>query len=209
MLKFFESGNVATDSILKPMMRALGKTGEVTVRGARKFGQKMQDLYVAEDDFWKITMYEVEKLRRADAFAKAGIKRTAQQIKEEAADVVRNTIPNYAYVGDFVRTMRATPFGNFMSWPSEIFRTTTNIFEQVLKDMRDPVTGSLNYFKSTNPMKKIALSRAVGGATAFAVLPYGIVQGSKAIFGVSDEEAEAATNLGVAPWSKNSQKHFY
>jgi len=206
--KVFESGNVATDSILKPMMRALGKTGEVTVRGARKIGQKMQDLYVAEDDFWKITMYEVEKLRRAAAFKKAGIKRTPQQIKEEAADVVRNTIPNYAYVGDFVRTMRATPFGNFMSWPSEIFRTTTNIFEQVLKDIRDPVTGSLNYFKSTNPMKNIGLSRAVGGATAFAVLPYGIVQGSKAIFGVSDEEAEAATNLGVAPWSKNSQNIF-
>ena len=56
-------------------------------------------------------------------------------------------------------------------------------------------------------MKNIGLSRAVGGATAFAVLPYGIVQGSKAIFGVSDEEAEAATNLGVAPWSKNT-KHF-
>ena len=45
--KVFESGNVATDSILKPMMKALGKTGEVTVRGARKLGQKMQDLYVA------------------------------------------------------------------------------------------------------------------------------------------------------------------
>ena len=36
----------------------------------------MQDLYVAEDDFWKVTMYETEKFRRADAaYAKAGIKR--------------------------------------------------------------------------------------------------------------------------------------
>lgn len=206
--RVFESGNVATDSILKPMMRALGKTGEATVRGARKIGQGMQDLYVAEDDFWKITMYEVEKLRRADAFKKAGIKKTAQEIKEEAADVVRNTIPNYAYVGDFVRTMRATPFGNFMSWPSEVFRTSGGIFETILKDLRDPITGSLNYFKSTNPMKNIALSRAAGAATAFAVLPYGIVQGSKAIFGVSDEEANAARSLGVAPWSKNSQLIF-
>ena len=206
--KVFESGNVATDSILKPMMKALGKVGEATVRGARKIGSGMQDLYIAEDDFWKITMYEVEKLRRADAFAKAGIKRTAQEIKEEAADVVRNTIPNYAYVGDFVRTMRATPFGNFMSWPSEVFRTSGGIFERILKDLRDPVTGSLNYFKSTNPMKNIALSRAAGAATAFTVLPYGIVQGAKAIFGVSDEEANAARNLGVAPWSKNSQLIF-
>ena len=206
--KIFESGNIATDSILKPMARALGRVGEGTLRKARKAGQVMQDAYIAEDDFWKITMYETEKLRRADAFAKAGIKKSAQEIKEEAADVVRNTIPNYAYVGDFVRTMRVTPFGNFMSWPSEVFRTSGGIFEQILKDIRDPVTGSLNYFKSTNPMKNIGLSRAAGAAVAFSAIPYGIVEGSKAIFGVSDKEALAARDLGVAPWSKNSQLIF-
>ena len=37
---------------------------------------------------------------------KAGIKKTAQQVKEEAANIVKNTIPNYAYVGDFVRAMQ-------------------------------------------------------------------------------------------------------
>ena len=206
--KIFESGNIATDSILKPMARALGRVGEGTLRKARKAGQVMQDAYIAEDDFWKITMYETEKLRRADAFAKAGIKKSAQEIKEEAADIVRNTIPNYAYVGDFVRTMRVTPFGNFMSWPSEVFRTSGGIFEQILKDIRDPVTGSLNYFKSTNPMKNIGLSRAAGAAAAFSAIPYGIVEGSKAIFGVSDKEALAARDLGVAPWSKNSQLIF-
>ena len=206
--KIFESGNIATDSVLKPMMRSLGKLGASTVRGARKVGKGMQDAYIAEDDFWKVTMYEVEKLRRAAKYAKAGIKRTPQQLKEEAADIVRNTIPNYAYVGDFVRTMRATPFGNFMSWPSEIFRTGGGIFDQVIKDIKDPVTGSLNYFKSTNPMKSIGLSRAVGAGAAMAAIPYGIVKGSQAIFGVSDEEAAAATNLGVAPWSKNSQNIF-
>jgi len=206
--KIFESGNIATDSILKPMARALGRVGEGALRKARKLGQGMQDLYIAEDDFWKVTMYETEKLRRADAYRKAGIKVTPQALKEEAADIVRNTIPNYAYVGDFVRTMRVTPFGNFMSWPSEVFRTSGGIFEQILKDLRDPITGSVNYFKSTNPMKNIALSRAAGAAAAFTVIPYGIVQGSKAIFGVSEREATAARDLGVAPWSKNSQLIF-
>ena len=206
--KMFESGNVATDSILKPMARALGRVGEGALRKARAVGQGFQDLYIAEDDFWKVTMYETEKLRRADAFRKAGIKKTTQELKEEAADIVRNTIPNYAYVGDFVRTMRVTPFGNFMSWPSEVFRTSGGIFEQILKDIRDPVTGSLNYFKSTNPMKNIGLSRAAGAAAAFSAIPFGIVEGAKAIFGVSDKEATAARDLGVAPWSKNSQLIF-
>ena len=129
--------------------------GEGALRKARAVGQGFQDLYIAEDDFWKVTMYETEKFRRADAYAKANIKGfdlDSRALKEEAADIVRNTIPNYAYVGDFVRTMRVTPFGNFMSWPSEVFRTSGGIFEQILKDIRDPVTGSLNYFTSTNPM---------------------------------------------------------
>ena len=35
-------------------------------------------------------MYETEKLRRADAYRKAGIKKTTQALKEEeAADIVR------------------------------------------------------------------------------------------------------------------------
>ena len=153
--KIFESGNVATDSILKPMMKALGKVGEGALRKARKLGQGMQDLYIAEDDFWKVTMYEQKNLEEQMLMQKLVSKRDSRALKEEAADIVRNTIPNYAYVGDFVRTMRVTPFGNFMSWPSEVFRTSGGIFEQILKDIRDPVTGSLNYFKSTNPMKNI------------------------------------------------------
>ena len=38
----------------------------------------MQDLYTRRR-FWKITMYEVEKLRRADAFRKTGIKKTTKK----------------------------------------------------------------------------------------------------------------------------------
>ena len=206
--KIFESGNVATDSILKPMMRSLGKVGEAAKRTTKKAASIMQDAYVAEDDFWKIAMYETELARRSANYAKAGIKKTTAQLKEEAADIVRNTIPNYAYVGDFVRSMRAAPLGNFMSWPSEIFRTGTGIVQQALKDIRDPITGSLNYFKSTNPMKGAGLARVVGGATAFSALPAGIVFGTRAIYGVSDEEAKAAQESGVAPWSKNSQNIY-
>ena len=202
--KIGEAGNVATDSILKPMLRKFGKVGEATRRGARKTAQVMQDAYVAEDDFWKVINYEVELARRSDAYQKAGIKRTAQQLKEEAADIVRNTIPNYAYVGEFVRAMRVTPFGNFMSWPSEIFRTGYGIMRQALKDIKDPVTGSINPITSTNPMKGIGMKRLVGGVTAFGVLPYGIVEGVKSINGVSDEEAQAGRDF-VAPWSKDSQ----
>ena len=202
--KIFESGNVATDSILKPMIQSLGKLGENTAKGLKKTAQVMQDAYVAEDDFWKIFNYNVEKERLIDAYAKAGVKKDLKVIKEEAADVVRNTIPNYAYVGEFVRGMRITPFGNFMSWPSEVYRTGYGIITRALKEMKDPVTGKINPITSTNPLKSIGMKRLIGGTTAFAALPYGLVEGVKAINGVSDDESEAGRDF-VAPWSKNSQ----
>ena len=202
--KIFESGNVATDSILKPMIQSLGKVGENTARGLKKTAQVMQDAYVAEDDFWKIFNYNVEKERLADVYAKAGIKKSQKELKEEAANIVRNTIPNYAYVGEFIRGMRVTPFGNFMSWPAEVYRTGYGIVERALKEIADPVTGKINPITSTNPLKGIGMKRLIGATTAFAALPYGLVEGVKAINGVSDEEADAGRDF-VAPWSKNSQ----
>ena len=104
--------------------------------------------------------------------------------------------------------MRVTPFGNFMSWPSEVFRTSGGIFEQILKDIRDPVTGSLNYFKSTNPMKILVYLELQVQLLHLELYRMVLYKGSKAIFGVSDKEAQAARDLGVAPWSKNSQLIF-
>jgi len=56
-------------------------------------------------------------------------------------------------------------------------------------------------------MKDLALKRAVGMTIATAALPYGLTKGSQAIFGVSNEEADAANDF-VAPWSVDSQKIY-
>ena len=60
------------------------------------------DLYTAEDDVYKIYNYWVEKERLGEAYLKAGIKKTNEQL-EERANIVRNTVPNYAYVSDIVK----------------------------------------------------------------------------------------------------------
>jgi len=117
-------------------------------------------------------------------------------------------VPNYAKVGEFVRAARVSPFGNFMSWPSEVFRTGFGIFKQVAKDLKDPVTGKLNPITSTNPMKSLGMKRLVGMVGAMGLIPYGLIKGSQAIFGVSNEEADAANDF-VAPWAKSSQKIYF
>ena len=129
------------------------------------------------------------------------------RLEKEVAKIVQDTIPNYAKVGQFVRVARVSPFGNFMSWPSEVYRTGGGIFRQIMKDLRDPITGKINPITSTNPMKSEGIQRLLGITAATAILPYGLVKGAQALFGVSNEEADAGRDF-VAPWSKNSQLIF-
>jgi hypothetical protein len=200
----FGEGNIATDSVLKPMLETLGKR---TSRGVKKVGKFMQDLYVAEDDIWKIINYETQLVKRGDLYKKANIKISDDALKKEVAEIVQDTVPNYAKVGEFVRAMRVSPLGNFMSWPSEVFRTGAGIFRQIIKDLKDPITGKINPITSTNPMKAEGMKRLVGMSFAMGVIPYGLIKGSQAIYGVTQEEADAARDF-VAPWSKNSQLIF-
>ena len=189
----FGEGNIATDSVLFPMLNSLGKNVSKGVKGVGRF---MQDAYVAEDDFWKIYNFEVELERLIKAYEKSGMKvgpNMLVELKERAADIVKNTVPNYGRVGQIVRAARMSPFGNFMSWPSEIWRTGYGVFRQGLKELKDPVT------------RGIGMKRLAGMTFATAALPLAIVEGSKAIFGVSDEEADAV-NYFVAPWAVDSQK---
>ena len=46
----------------------------------KKIPEYLQGKYVAEDDFWKITNYLVELQRRQDAYTKAGIKKSVDEL---------------------------------------------------------------------------------------------------------------------------------
>ena len=199
----FGDGNIATDSVLRPMLNSLGALG----KGVKKGAKFMQDAYVAEDDFWKIFNFEVEYGRIFKLNKDKLLKMSNEQMEEMAAKIVRNTVPNYAYVGELVRAARMTPFGNFMSWPSEVYRTGGGIVKQALDEIADPITKKINPITSKNPMKAIGMKRLAGMTMATLALPYGVIKGSQAIFGVSNEEADAANDF-VAPWAKDSQKIY-
>ena len=179
------------------MLNSLGALG----KGVKKGAKFMQDAYVAEDDFWKVFNFEVEYGRLFKLNKDKLLKMSNEQMEEMAAKIVRNTVPNYAYVGELVRAARMTPFGNFMSWPSEVYRTGGGIVKQALEEIADPITKKINPVTSKNPMKAIGMKRLVGMTMATLALPYGVIKGSQAIFGVSNEEADAANDF-VAPWAR-------
>jgi len=174
-----------------------------------------QDLYTAEDDFWKIYSWAVEKSRMEKAMAAHGlvkgkwftdaagesVKITDDWFKKEAADIVKNNIPNYDFVSDFVKGTRKFPLGNFVSFPAEIARTGTNIVERALRDIN--YTIKLPNGKLVKPFQGIGYTRLMGFGATVAAVPYATTEMFKVLYDVTDEE-QAAIRRYVADWSKNS-----
>ena len=173
---------------LESMMKKLTSGTGRKLKAGMKFAE---DLYTAEDDLFKMANYAVEMQRLRGAYTKAGIEFTERQLKEEAADIVRNTVPNYAYVSDTVRALRRLPLGTFMSFPSEMLRTTTNIAKRSIKEIRDPALTS------------IGIKRLAGLTTVLAAAPYGIQKGFQGLYNVTNEELRALKQF-LPEWSKNS-----
>ena len=176
-----------------------------------------QAAYTAEDDVYKIYNFWVERQRLANAYEKAGIKMTDRQLKEEAADIVRNTVPNYAYVSDLVKALRSTPFGNFASFPTAIMNSAVGIGSRIRKEMKHSkptVKSSMSpivfekgkgFVKNDNPLYSIGFKRLLGSAAAFGSIGVGLGKGYQSIFGTTNEQEEALERW-VAPFEKGDKK---
>jgi hypothetical protein len=189
-----------------------------------------QDAYTAEDDFWKIFSWLGEKARLEKSLKdmpggnslamgddiievlEDGTTRKLGKFNEEwlekrAADLVKNNVPNYAYVSDFVKGLRKYPVGNFVSFPAEIMRTSTNIVETGLKEinftLQLPKRGADGKYLTIKPFASIGKQRLRGMALTTAVLPASIATGAAMLYDVSKDEIEALRRY-VPKWSKNS-----
>jgi hypothetical protein len=185
-VRFGENLNVA-----KPFESMLKKLTAGTGRVAKGFMKGAEDLYTAEDDLFKIANFAVERLRLKNAYTAAKRNFTDDLLDQQAADIVRNTVPNYAYVSDTVRALRRLPLGTFMSFPSEILRTTTNIAQRSLKEIQDPA------------LRNIGIKRLIGLGTVLTVAPNIIQSGFQVIYNVTNEELQALKRF-LPKWSKNS-----
>ena len=179
--------------------------------GAKKFAQ---DAYTAEDDFWKIFTFLGEKGKMQKAFHDAGLRDgmefidpkgvkqifNDQYLKEASAELVRNNIPNYAYVSEFIKGLRKLPVGNFVAFPAEIMRTGTNIVSTALDEIF--YTVKING-KDVNPLRSRGLQRLMGMGITTTALPLGTVAAAQAIYDVNKDELDAMRRY-VADWSKNS-----
>ena len=125
---------------------------------------------------------------------------TGQELKKAAADMVKNNVPNYAFVSDYINGLRQLPVGNFVAFPAEIIRTSANIVETALKEIN---YSTVINGKTVNPLRARGLQRLTGMALTTAALPLGTVAAAQAVYNIADDEIDAMRRY-VADWSKNS-----
>ena len=75
-----------------------------------------------------------------------------------------------------------------MSFPSEILRTTTNIAQRAIKEIKDPA------------LRTIGFKRLFGLTTVLAAAPYGVQKGFQALYDVTNEELDALKRY-LPEWS--------
>ena len=192
--------DVSKQGFLMKAWNKLGKKTKAVIKGA-------QDMYVAEDDIWKTWNFLMEDAKIAGAYQRAikkGLINPATKkpytqmdipnrldIMKMATQNVREMLPNYAYVSELVQGSRRSPLGNFVSWPAEIIRTSTNISMGSKREMADPV------------FKLIGAERAAGFALTVGTIGPAAVWGASQAAGFTRDKLMALREF--VPWfSKDS-----
>jgi hypothetical protein len=168
-----------------------------TTQKFKKIYGVAQDLYTAEDDVFRITNFLAEGYKYKEAY-KSALKQglikkmpTDLEIMKQAAKIVRETVPNYAYVSDFVKGIRRSPLGSFASFPSEIFRTGGNTTMLSVKEMKDPV------------LQSIGMKRLTGQALTYAFFPLAAMTAGSALYGITKDKITAMREI-LPTWSEDN-----
>ncbi len=176
-----------------------GKMG----RRTKSFLKAAQQLYVAEDDIWKVANFFIEDQKLHDAYAaaiKKGLIKQADvppdlEIMKMATKKIRDFMPNYAYVSEIVQASRRSPLGNFVSWSAEQVRTNTNIVMAAKAEAKHPIFGQL--------ASGMGYERLFGWAFTMAAIPPLAIWGGMTAYGITKDQLYAIKEF--VPWfSKDS-----
>jgi len=205
----------------EPKTAAEALVGEKVAKAASGYMKPLEDVYQASDDFWKLFNYQAEQahLRKAlegstlrqkvnyltkngedmtpeiQQMLKQGDVNMDELIKNRAAQIVRDTVPNYNKgATDLVKFGRKLPLGNFITFPAEIYRTGFGIVKQSLDDMASDIPA----------VQARGRNRLVGFMGTTMVAPVAALEFGYALSGVKPEEMDAYKRSFAAPWEKGA-----
>jgi hypothetical protein len=155
---------------------------------------QMRSMYKNVDDIAKWTE-EITGRRFVRNNTFTGAKKTFEDALDEAAAwQIRNTYPTYSKVPQVIQDLRKLPFGNFVSFPAEMIRTTHNIISLGLKEAT-----------SSNPqLRQMGYRRLLGAFVTLGGAEKGVSAIAQNLTGITTEQIDAYKRSLAAPWNSRA-----
>jgi hypothetical protein len=122
------------------------------------------------------------------------VKTFDEAIDEAAAWQIRNTYPTYSKVPEVIKNLRKLPFGNFVSFPAEMIRTTHNIVSIGLKEATS----------SNAQLRQQGYRRLLGAFVTLGGAEKGVSALAQNLTGVTMDQIEAYKRSLSAPWDSRA-----
>ncbi len=152
-------------------------------------------VYRATDDYGKISGYAYELKQLKAAYPNEPI----EVLEQEAAEIIKNTFPNYSRVPRGVQQLRYLPIGDYTGFVSESIRTTAHIIKRGAQEIR-----------SDNPIIKArGRQRLAGYVTAGAVGFSAAGTASQYMMGWDEEDSKAYNILAEGKYSTGADNRVW
>ena len=115
-----------------------------------------------------------------------------------AANIVKNTVPNYNFVPKLVKKLAYAPMGNFVSFPAEMIRTTANVLSKGVDEIR------LGKELGSKALQARGLGRLAGAIATSTIVPAAAIEAAKGFYGMTDEKMAALREF--LPWFQENNQ---
>ena len=182
-----------------------------------KFLKEATRVYAGGDNLWKWYGHEYAKsqlkpilrsiddvadwykqitgttFRRRDLITNE-IKTVDDGVEEAAAWMIRNTYPTYSKVPEAIKAIRKLPFGNFVSFPAEMLRTSLNIVNIAAKE----ISSNNELIRQMGYRRMMGASFVMGGSgkAALEIASY--------VTGTPIEDLKKWRRSFAAPWNRDA-----
>ncbi len=178
---------IYSDNFYQGALKTAFGNPETLIKGSKEYDKFMNNV----EDWFRVV--GGQRFIKMDPLT--GIEKTPLQALEEAsAYLVTNTIPTYSKVPAIIENIRNLPLGNFVAFPAEILRTTSNIISIGARELT-----------STNPfVRQMGARRLVGVSTVLGGIGFTVQKGAQYMTGVDEEMMNAFQTSFAPPYQKNS-----
>jgi hypothetical protein len=121
-------------------------------------------------------------------------KTVIEALEDVSAYLTVNTVPTYSKVPNIIQNIRNLPLGNFIAFPAEILRTTSNIISIGARELT-----------STNPfIRQMGARRLLGVSTVLGGIGTVTQKTAQYVTGVSEEDMRSFQRSFAPSYQKNS-----